>query len=374
MFASMKYPTIWKVAALIASQACLTSAIAAPVKPTSTGSYIVKSGDTFAKIARQYGIGLGELLKANKLSNPDRITLGQWITIPGSRTPAPRTQSSAAAPRQTSPVSRPHNPRNTTVDITPPAVQGAYIVKTGDTLSKIHRQTGVPVTQLLKLNGLAESSTIRPGQTLRLNASAKVNPVRTVAPTPAKQPAINQDLPPATITDAEALVATRPLQNPAMPSSTSGAATHKVETGETVSSISRQYGIQTASLIAANHTVNPNKLKVGQTILIPGQPVRPQPRELPVNANGRMLASQPDPLAREQNSEEISTVSHTRAGYLVQNGESIEEIADRFACSPQDIRRLNRMSSADQIYPGRYILVPFNREAPRNNRYAKNTL
>lgn len=374
MFVSMKYPTIWKVAALVVSHACLTPALAAPVKTSGNASYTVKSGDTFAKIARQHGISLGELLKANKLSNPDRIVLGQRISIPGTRAAAPRQQSTpATASRPATPVTKPGNPRSTTVDITPPAPQGAYIVKSGDTLSKIQRQTGVPVSQLLKLNGLADSSTIRPGQTLRLNATAKVNPSRALPPAPAAQQDTRPALSPAVIADTD-IPAPRTPQTPLMQPSVSGTAPHKVESGETFSSISRQYGIQTTALIAANRSINPNKLKVGQTLLIPGQPIRPQTRELAVNVNGRQLAEQPDPLARDNGGEEVSTLNHTRTGYLVQSGESIEEIADRFACSPQDIRRLNRMSSADQIYPGRYILVPFNREAPRHNRYAKHTL
>src|SRR5204863_7803162 len=48
----------------------------------------------------------------------------------------------------------------------PPPIQGAWIVRPGDTLISIQRQTGIPVATLLRLNGLTENSTLRAGQTL----------------------------------------------------------------------------------------------------------------------------------------------------------------------------------------------------------------
>lgn len=46
--------------------------------------------------------------------------------------------------------------------------KGIYIVKKGDTLSKIARKTGVPVSLLLKKNKLKKNSIIRPGKKLYL--------------------------------------------------------------------------------------------------------------------------------------------------------------------------------------------------------------
>ena len=84
----MKFPLFWKIAVLTITQATLSPALAAPA---SSAGYTVKSGDTFAKIARSRGISLSALLKANKISNPDRIQLGQRIVVPGSATVAKTT-------------------------------------------------------------------------------------------------------------------------------------------------------------------------------------------------------------------------------------------------------------------------------------------
>ena len=45
--------------------------------------------------------------------------------------------------------------------------------------------------------------------------------------------------------------------------------THVVQPGDTVYSISRQYGVSPDAIIAANNLVNPNRLDIGQTLIIP---------------------------------------------------------------------------------------------------------
>jgi LysM repeat protein len=61
--------------------------------------YVVQSGDTLSKIAKQFGVSLDALIEANKdrITNPDRINIGDQIVIP---TPPPEVvpgQSSPAA-------------------------------------------------------------------------------------------------------------------------------------------------------------------------------------------------------------------------------------------------------------------------------------
>lgn len=61
------------------------------------GSYVIKAGDTFAKLARQFNIAPAELAKANPGVDSSKLKVGQKIKIPGAKpaaTPAP-----APAPR-----------------------------------------------------------------------------------------------------------------------------------------------------------------------------------------------------------------------------------------------------------------------------------
>lgn len=46
--------------------------------------YVVRSGDTLSAIARRYNVTLNQLLAANpQITNPDVISVGQTICIPG---------------------------------------------------------------------------------------------------------------------------------------------------------------------------------------------------------------------------------------------------------------------------------------------------
>ena len=52
----------------------------------SGNTYVVKSGDTLSGIAAKYGTTYQELAKYNNISNPNRISVGQVIKIPNSKT------------------------------------------------------------------------------------------------------------------------------------------------------------------------------------------------------------------------------------------------------------------------------------------------
>jgi LysM repeat protein len=64
-----------------------TTATADAAQPTDTveasTSYTVAPGDSAIKIARRFGIDEGTLLEANNISNPNRVYVGQVLTIPG---------------------------------------------------------------------------------------------------------------------------------------------------------------------------------------------------------------------------------------------------------------------------------------------------
>lgn len=57
---------------------------AVTVRPQSASYYHeVKSGETLGRIAKNYGVTVDELVRANGLSEPDRLQPGQLIYVPG---------------------------------------------------------------------------------------------------------------------------------------------------------------------------------------------------------------------------------------------------------------------------------------------------
>jgi hypothetical protein len=55
-----------------------------PVPQPTPQVYIVQSGDTMSKIAKKFGVALGDLIAANaeSIPNPDRLKIGDQVTIP----------------------------------------------------------------------------------------------------------------------------------------------------------------------------------------------------------------------------------------------------------------------------------------------------
>jgi LysM repeat protein len=128
---------------------------AAPAPVSTSGDYVVKSGDYLGKIAKQYGTSVAALKSLNGL-NSDRIYVGQTLKVAATVT-TPATPPPVVTP--TAPV----EPTGTSV----------YTIVSGDTLSKIGLQFNMSVQELKTLNGL-NSDRIYVGQTLNVKAQAPV--------------------------------------------------------------------------------------------------------------------------------------------------------------------------------------------------------
>ncbi|MFB9070825.1 LysM peptidoglycan-binding domain-containing protein [Citricoccus parietis] len=119
-----------------------------PTGNAAASTYTVKSGDTLSGIAARNGMGLSVLLKANGLSSTATIHPGQKLKLSGNATVAPASSGSSAGS----------------------SVQ-SYTVKSGDTLYGIASRNGISLSTLLQANGFSETTTIHPGQKLKLSGS-----------------------------------------------------------------------------------------------------------------------------------------------------------------------------------------------------------
>lgn len=115
-----------------------------------------------------------------------------------------------------------------------PDSEEVHIVAKGETLAEIAAEKRVAVDSLVALNGIADPSSIRPGQRLQL-------PKRT----PASSQAANKD---------------------ARPPDHGG---HTVQAGENLFRISLRYGVRLDELLAANPSIDPHRLRIGQQVRIP---------------------------------------------------------------------------------------------------------
>lgn len=167
------------------------------------------------------------------------------------------------------------------------AAQGSNIVHTvriGDTVSGIAWQYGTTIEALASLNGIPFPYWIFPGQQLVIPATG--GPV-TAPPTTTYQvhvvrsgenlfrigllygydvttmAAFNGLLDPNRIYIGQALIVPGTVVVQPQP------AVHVVRSGETLSGIAQLYGVSQASLLAANNLFNPNLITIGQVLVIP---------------------------------------------------------------------------------------------------------
>ena len=120
------------------------------------GSYTVRPGDTFMKVAREQGVSYDALVRANPKIQPERLQVGARLLLPGSAAAVPTV---AAVPPPERPVSAP-------VEAAVPGRK--HVVAAGESLGAIARKYGITTTRLAEANRLQDANRIVLGQTLQI--------------------------------------------------------------------------------------------------------------------------------------------------------------------------------------------------------------
>lgn len=203
------------------------------VQPTATPTVIV--------IQLEAPTNTPAVIAPSPQAQQDAPSLLPTSTPPTFITPAPVEQLPTEVPVT------PDSPQNTPSGlVTPTALpeqlppECVYIVRSGDNLFRIALNNNVALPDLLAANNLVQTSIIQPGQELRLPGCVPQATEPTAPDTPAT----------------------------ALPT---GTALHTVASGETLSVIARRYGVSVADIVSANNLPNPDRLSVGQQLIIPNQ-------------------------------------------------------------------------------------------------------
>ena len=132
------------------AEAAVTNATPNPVRGAAK-QYMVVKGDSFYKIARANGISMKALADANPGVNSAKLKVGQALQIPVGAEPSTATPASAPAHA------------SATASLSP----SRYVVKAGDTLSRIARAHRTTVQAIKEANGLT-SDRIAVGHSLKM--------------------------------------------------------------------------------------------------------------------------------------------------------------------------------------------------------------
>lgn len=233
------------------------------------------------------------------------------------------------------------------------AAENVYVVKSGDSLSKIAAAHGIKTAELKELNKIADVNKILVGQKLILPDYSKPS---------TSQPAAKS----AKSAEAKA---------------TASGDGYVVKPGDALSKIAAAHGVKTKDLMAANNLTDANKIRAGQKLTIPGvkkaaksddpaaekksekkdepqaekkdeakpadAPVAPLPAPVPEVAPAPALAA-----------AAASGLQDAMLDYNVQDGDTVEGIARLFVVSAEEIRKVNGLAAGAEVAPGQKIKIP----------------
>ncbi|MDR2432774.1 MAG: LysM peptidoglycan-binding domain-containing protein [Puniceicoccales bacterium] len=252
--------------------------------------YVVQKGDTIYGIARKVKMSPATLMAINGLNKDSKLAVGQRLKIENGK-----------AFGWSSPVT----PVKTTV----------YTVQAGDSLSKIAHTYGVTIKSLKAINDLSSDKLII-GQKLTIPEST------------AKSFNANNSAKIQRVLD--------------------GDGGYTVKPGDNLILIAKHFGVKQAALQEANNINNPNKLRVGQKLIIPGKTAIASDKTNSVKRKDNALALPPQ------------NTSKTSSGdlYVIKSGDTIDKVARDLEVEKADLIKLNNLGNNSSLQEGKKLLIP----------------
>jgi len=121
----------------------VSSSIIEPARPAGTQEYVVVNHDTFSTIGKKFGVSANAIAKANPGVDSTRLKIGQKLVIPAPSSPAATLATASNGS------------------------ENVYVVKSGDSLTKIAGANSTTVNEIKSLNGL-KTDRIKVGDKLKM--------------------------------------------------------------------------------------------------------------------------------------------------------------------------------------------------------------
>ena len=123
-----------------------------------------------------------------------------------------------------------------------------------------------------------------------------------------------------------------------------GSLSHVIAKGETLSRVAKKYGVSTKELIGLNNIANPNRVSVGQKLIIP--------------AHGSLTKAMARPSVTPKPKPTVKKVKVSDGNvHVVQSGDVLSKIAKKYGTTVRGLREANALSG-DLIVVGQKLTIP----------------
>lgn len=244
------------------SRALVVGAVLVLLVAVFSVDYTVERGDTLVRIARDHGVTVSELARANNLANPNLIHPGQVLTIPG---------------------------ENGKPDVT-------HVVVRGDTLNRIAAKYEASVTSIVSTNGISNPNFIRIGQEILIpagggsgsgggssSAGSDISDRTGQYHVVQRGESVEQIAAQYSGVSASDIIRANGILNGLIyagsalylsgpgyvASGSAGSISYRVRSGDRLGDIANRHSVSLSSLVSENNIRNPNLIRSGQVLAIP---------------------------------------------------------------------------------------------------------
>ena len=259
---------------------------------------------------------------------------------------------------------------------TPQVATSTYTIRKGDSLSKVARNNGVSLNDLMAANGNINPNRLSIGQQIKLpvTSATKSTPTVAKAATIKQETSIGKTLP-DTI---------KPAQHAEVPKPTVSTTDYVIQKGDTLYGIARKKNTSIANILEQNQGLNPSRLRVGQSIAIAttnqsktssavAKPTPAVAKKAPAATKKSVAKSTPAPKKQEvakatpPKTSESKPVSHTKNQPKVRTVSvtrqmTFGEFASVYGASVEQINEMNglKLTKGTVLAQGSELYIPTN--------------